>query len=110
MQRYTVMWCYTQNKLIFRIVAANSFSVRYTDNTDANFIPGEYNAYIKTENQLTEFKLNLFSKQNYEEAVGLLNGFADTDNYDEFKRLLEENVRLLDIMTSYTAKFRHPRC
>lgn len=71
-----------------------SFSVRYTDNTDANFIPGEYNAYIKTENQLTEFKLNLFSKQNYEEAVGLLNGFADTDNYDEFKRLLEENVRL----------------
>ena len=71
-----------------------SFSVRYTDSTDANFIPGEYNAYIKTENQLTEFKLDLFSKQNYEDAVGLLNGYADTDNYDEFKRLFEENVRL----------------
>lgn len=72
-----------------------SFSVRYTDLDNVNFVPGEYNAYIKTENQLTEFKLDLFSKQNYENAVEALNSYADNDDYDEFKRVLEENVKLL---------------
>lgn len=72
-----------------------SFSVRYADLDDADFVSGEYNAYLKTENQLTDFKLDLFSKLNYEETVGLLNGYADNDNNDEFKRVLEENGKLL---------------
>ena len=74
-----------------------SFEARYSDSNAMNFTSGEYNAYLRSGNEITEFKLELYTDTDYGQAADLLNASADSGNYAEFKSVLEANSRLFGI-------------
>ena len=81
-----------------------SFAVRYADLDETTFTSGEHNAYLKLNNEIIDFKVDLFSNKDYETVVPLLNSYADSSDAANFKSTLEANQKLLGINEDVYAK------